>query len=62
MASAANPSMGNYTTPSWVVNVRGEIGRSPAWEVGLYILDPRLMTAADICHICPHFIMIAVCV
>ncbi|CBJ25470.1 conserved unknown protein [Ectocarpus siliculosus] len=32
MASTAS-SMGAVGTPAWVVNVREEIGRSPAWEV-----------------------------
>lgn len=29
--------MGDLETPKWVVNVREEIGRSPAWEVRLDI-------------------------
>ncbi|CAN0365258.1 unnamed protein product, partial [Pylaiella littoralis] len=33
MASTASIGAGDLDTPAWVVNVREEISRSPAWEV-----------------------------
>lgn len=38
MTSAATSGTGGYSAPSWVLNVREEIGRSPAWEVGIELV------------------------